>query len=134
MRELGVETSDDLGKWSLRGTTPMVVIGLNHFEKADGYWCKVFKQRPNETSYGTEYDGRLGPLSLAEALRDGSNFEDANVFLPIKDEVDVVYQVHKRRWLDVPKCGGDLLNNIYDSRLFPVHVLGGVDEEALWTL
>ena len=56
------------------------------------------------------------------------------VFLPIKDKIDIVHQVHKRRWLDVPKCGGDLLTNIYDSKPFPMHVLGGMHEEALWTL
>jgi len=134
MKELDVVLGDSLGSWGLRGKSSMLVVGLNHFEKGGGYWSYVFEKYPNEVSYGTEYDGKLGPKSLAEALQDGSDFEDAGVFLPIKDKVDIVHQVHKRRWLGVPKCGSDLLNNVYDSKPFPMHVLGGMHEEALWTL
>jgi len=133
-KKLNVNLGDELGEWSLRGVSPMLAIGLNHFEKADGYWCKLFRQHPHEFKYGTEFDGKLGPVSLAEALRDGNSFEDANVFLPIKDKVDIVHQVHKRRWLGVPKCGSDLLSNIYDSRMFPIHVLGVMNEKGLWSL
>ncbi len=126
-------SEDELGGWSLRGASPMLVVGLNHFEKGEGFLGYQMKRYPTRTKY-LERPERERPVSLLEALRDGGNFEEVNVFMTHVDEVDVTQQVHKRLWLSRPTCGGDLLNNVYDSVPYPAHVVGGMDEKCLWSL
>jgi hypothetical protein len=133
-KRLNVPTSEDeLGGWSLRGVSPMLVVGLNHFEKGEGFLGYQMKMRPDQAKY-LERPERERPVSLLEALQDGNSFEDANVFMTHADEVDVTQQVHKRLWLGRPACGGDLLSNVYDSVPYPAHVVESMDEKCLWRL
>lgn len=126
--------NEGLGSWELRGVTSMLVIGLNHFEKGSGFLRYALGQEPDKVEYHTMYGRGLRPLSLIEALRSG-RFEQTNVFLPFEEKVNVVKQVFKRRWLSLPKDGGDLLNNVYDSRPFPVGIADVLSEgEGLWKL
>ncbi len=123
-----------LGSWELRGVTSMLVIGLNHFEKGTGFLRYSLGQEPDRVEYHAMYGKGLRPLSLAEALRSG-RFEQTNMFLPFEEKVNVVKQIFKRRWTSLPKNGGDLLNNVYDSRPFPVIVADVLNENTgLWKL
>lgn len=117
--ELEMKLGRRAGGWDLRGTYPFLVIGLNHAEKGEGWFTNQIRLNPEATEYMDYRTPRNAPVSLGEAI-EGDEFEKAGVFERYERKVDIVHQVYKRFWPNTPLCGGDLLNNTYDSKMLNV--------------
>lgn len=119
--KLDMELSTRPGKWDLRSISPLLVIGLQHFESKGDWFRKRIKESPDAVKYST-FPDNVGPLSMKEAVKQGE-FEKVGVFGPIQKDVDITSQCFNRFWPNPPTCGKDLLNGVYDSEMLPVEVV-----------
>lgn len=118
---LDMELSKASGRWDLRSKSPLLVIGLQHFESRGSWFRKRLRENPADTKYPT-FPNKVGPLSLSEAVKQGE-FERTGVFGPLKKDVDITKQCFNRFWPNPPTYGGDLLVGVYDSEMLPVEVV-----------
>jgi hypothetical protein len=120
-KPLPIESSMDMGKWRLshKGKCIIVSSGVVGFEGKQGAeefalhyeWLRdQLQNEPNKSSYAMT---KHSPLTLAKAMQN-NDFEHLGELQQVNRTINVGKD-YKRLWQKSPACGGDLLNNKYES-------------------
>lgn len=126
---------EGLGKWKLASECPALVIGSgvvavqdkkNVAEFAMNYddLLQRIKDQPDDAEYKQT---KLSPVTLQKAVN-GNMFDKLGQLIEITKTINVKYE-QKRLYLNEPQCGGDLLNNVYESIPVDVSMLPIMDDE-----
>ena len=120
-KPLPITTSTNMGEWRLshKGKCIIVSSGVVGFEGKQGaeefalHYDWLHDQLASDPK-ATEYTmTKYSPLTLAKAIQ--LNSMDKLGELQKADRSIIIGKDYKRLWNDYPKCGGDILNNTYES-------------------
>ena len=133
-KPLPIESSLEMGKWRLSHVGKCIIVssGVVGFEGKQGAeefalryeWLQnQLFDNPSESEFSMN---KYSPLTLAKAIQ-----TDNLKHLGELQEVNRVINIgkdYKRLWKKYPKCGEDLLNNVYDSVPIDSIMAGGTVE------
>lgn len=136
-KPLDIPRGKNVGDWSVKGPVESLWLGPVQYEaegRPGGFrrilWKKLLESDPSLVDYVVI---RVGPLTLLQGIR-LKRFDDIGVF----GEQSVSFNIRrlnwKRFWPRRPSCGGDLLNNQYESRQLCVSSRLKEEELELWEL
>lgn len=131
------EGTRELGGWRLshEGKCIIVSSGIVGFEGKKGaeefslhydWLYNQLKDKPRETSYAMS---KWSPVTMGRALQ--GEYGRLGELEETERSV-IVGRDYKRAWQRLPQCGGDLLNNRYNSAPIDAHLAGAkIDEGEL---
>lgn len=136
-RPLDVSKGRSIGDWSVKGPNDSLWLGPVQYEsegRPGGFrriqWKQLLSKDPGLVDYIVT---RVAPLTLLQGVR-LKRFDDVGVFKEQSVKFNIRRLNWKRFWPKRPKCGGDLLNNQYESRQLCVSSRLKEEELGLWEL